>query len=155
MLTSVVISAITCLVMILGVLFFPKIKVGKNGVASYWVIALIGALLLVVSGQTDFQRIGSALMTDNAINPLKILVLFISMTILSIYLDELGFFRYLANKTLRHAGTSQLKLFLYLIFDSLGADGVYLQRCHHLIVHAFHLLFHQERENQRDTLSGG
>ena len=114
MLTSVVISAITCLVMILGVLFFPKIKVGKDGVASYWVIALIGALLLVVSGQTDFQRIGSALMTDNAINPLKILVLFISMTILSIYLDELGFFRYLANKTLKHAGNSQMKLFLYL-----------------------------------------
>ena len=114
MLTSVLISAITCLVMILGVLFFPKIRVGKGGVASYWVIALIGALLLVVFGQTDFQRIGSALMTDNAINPLKILILFISMTILSIYLDELGFFRYLANKTLKHAGTSQLKLFLYL-----------------------------------------
>lgn len=100
--------------MILGVLFFPKIKVGKGSVASYWVIALVGALLLVLTGQTDIQRAGSALMTDNAINPLKILVLFISMTILSIYLDELGFFRYLANKTLKHAGTSQMKLFLYL-----------------------------------------
>lgn len=114
MLTSILISAITCLVMILGVLFLPKIKVGKWSVASYWVIALIGALLLVVLGQTDFHKIGSALMTNNAINPLKILVLFISMTILSIYLDELGFFRYLANKTLKHAGSSQTKLFLYL-----------------------------------------
>ena len=36
------------------------------------------------------------------------------MTILSIYLDELGFFSYLANKTLERAGKSQLKLFLYL-----------------------------------------
>ena len=36
------------------------------------------------------------------------------MTILSIYLDELGFFSYLANKTLEKAGKSQLKLFLYL-----------------------------------------
>lgn len=114
MLTSLLVSSITCVVMILGVLFYPKIKLGKSSVASYWVIALIGACLLLVFGQTDLQRIGIALMTDDAINPLKILVLFISMTLLSIYLDELGFFRYLANKTLKHAGSSQIKLFLYL-----------------------------------------
>ena len=47
-------------------------------------------------------------------NPLKILVLFFSMTILSIYLDELGFFRYLANKTLKRAGKNQKRLFIYL-----------------------------------------
>lgn len=51
---------------------------------------------------------------DTAVNPIKILVLFISMTILSVFLDEIGFFRFLANVTLKKAGTSQKKLFLLL-----------------------------------------
>lgn len=105
---------ITCLVMILGVLFFPKIRIGSLRMGTYWMVALIGALLLLVTGQVPLPTIGNALISDTAINPLKILVLFISMTILSIYLDELGFFRYLANKTLKRAGTSQTKLFIYL-----------------------------------------
>ena len=37
-----------------------------------------------------------------------------SMTLLSVFLDELGFFRYLANVTLKRAKASQTKLFLYL-----------------------------------------
>ena len=114
MLISVIVCAITCLVMILGVLFVPTIRIGRVKMSSYWVVSTIGALLLIVLKQADLQGIGSALIANTAINPLKILVLFISMTILSIYLDELGFFRYLASKTLRHAGTNQKKLFLYL-----------------------------------------
>lgn len=51
---------------------------------------------------------------DSAVNPIKILVLFISMTILSVFLDEIGFFRFLANVTLKRAGTSQKKLFFLL-----------------------------------------
>jgi len=100
--------------MILGVLFVPKIKLGKVSLSSYWVVATIGALVLMLSGQSDWGRIGSALVANTAINPLKILVLFISMTILSIFLDELGFFSYLAARTLKYAGTSQMRLFLYL-----------------------------------------
>lgn len=104
----------TCLVMILGVLFFPKIRIGSLRMGTYWVVAMLGALLLLVTGQVPLTTIGDAMVSDTAINPLKILVLFISMTILSIYLDELGFFRYLANKTLKRAGTNQMKLFVYL-----------------------------------------
>lgn len=75
---------------------------------------MAGAVALVLTKQVDFNVIGRELTANTAINPLKILVLFLSMTILSIYLDELGFFSYLANKTLEKAGKSQLKLFLYL-----------------------------------------
>lgn len=114
MLVPILICAVTCLVMILGVLFVPTIKLGKLKLSSYWVVSTIGALLLVVLRQADLKGIGAALIADTAINPLKILILFISMTILSIYLDELGFFRYLASRTLRYAGTNQKKLFLYL-----------------------------------------
>ena len=79
MIYTIIICAVTCLLMILGVLFFPKIKLGKIVHDSYWVITLIGALILIISGLCDIKQIGSALIADTAINPLKILVLFISI----------------------------------------------------------------------------
>lgn len=114
MIPTIVISAVTCLTMIMAVLFFPKIRLGKVAVSSYWVVTVIGAIVLFVTGLVDVEAVGAALVADTAINPLKILVLFISMTLLSIFLDELGFFRYLANVALKRAGTNQMKLFLLL-----------------------------------------
>ena len=100
--------------MIAGILFFPKIKIGKLSVDTYWVVALAGALSLVICGQNDFVSIGKKLAENSAVNPLKIVALFISMTILSVYLDEAGFFSYLAAKTLSKAKSNKKKLFLYL-----------------------------------------
>lgn len=100
--------------MILSVLFFPKLKMGKIAVDTYWLITLLGAVILLCTSLADAKEVGRSLIENSAINPLKILVLFISMTILSIYLDELGFFRYLASVVLKKAKTGQLKLFLYL-----------------------------------------
>ena len=114
MVQSIIISLGTCLLMIFAVLFYPKIKIGRLSLGTYWIITLIGALLLLATGSVKLSRVASALVADTAINPIKILVLFISMTILSIYLDELGFFRYLANRSLRCAGSSQLRLFFIL-----------------------------------------
>lgn len=114
MIASVIISGITLAVMIASVLAFPKVTFGKITLSTYWIVSLTGAAVLLATGQVPVSTVGSALIADNAINPIKILVLFISMTILSIYLDELGFFRYLANVTLKRAGHSQYKLFLYL-----------------------------------------
>lgn len=114
MIPTIAISAVTCLFMILAVLFLPKIKVGKLSLGTYWLITLVGAAVLLLTGLIDVERVTSALVADTAINPLKILVLFISMTILSIFLDELGFFRYLANFALKRAGKSQIRLFIFL-----------------------------------------
>lgn len=114
MYVAIAIAAATCIAMIAAVLFFPKLKIGKFSVSSYWVVTLIGALLLLLTKTVSIGTVGSALIADNAINPIKILVLFISMTILSIFLDEFGFFKYLANATLKYAGESQTKLFIIL-----------------------------------------
>ena len=114
MLIAITIAAVTCLSMIVAVLFFPRIRIGRFSLASYWVITLAGAALLLLLGTVRIQSVGEALLADTAINPLKILVLFISMTVLSIFLDELGFFRYLACCALKRAGKSQTKLFLLL-----------------------------------------
>lgn len=100
--------------MILSILFFPKIKLGKISIDTYWIITLVGAIILLACGKADIVTVGKALISDTAINPVKILVLFLSMTVLSIFLDELGFFRYLASVALKKAKTGQTKLFLYL-----------------------------------------
>lgn len=114
MILSIIIGSVTCLAMILAVLFFPKIKIGSVSFSSYWAVTVLGALLLLLLGAVDPRAVGAALLASTAINPVKILVLFICMTWLSIYLDELGFFRYLASVALHRAGSSQTRLFLIL-----------------------------------------
>ncbi len=117
----IVIGAITSVGIILGVLRFPQIKISKIKLDSYWVIALIGAIFMLIFGGIDFKTLFQNLTASSAINPIKILILFICMTILSVFLDELGFFAFLACKTLKLAKHSQKKLFvwLYLIVSLL------------------------------------
>lgn len=110
---TLIISITTCLLMILGVIFKPTIKIKKLCFDSYWSIAFIGALLLLLLGFADGERVFSAMTANTPVNPIKIAVLFISMTILSVFLDEMGFFRYVANATLKRSGKSQLRLFFY------------------------------------------
>lgn len=100
--------------MVLSVLFLPKIKIFSKSVSTYWIITTIGAIFCVAFSKIDILVILDMLLKDSAINPIKILVLFISMTVLSIFLDELGFFGYLANVALKKAKASQTKLFVYL-----------------------------------------
>ena len=121
MLVSTIIVGLTCLAMILFVLFKPQFKFGKLCLDSYWIIVLLGALIIICSGLVDLSFLVNSLTQDSSINPLKILVLFISMTVLSIFLDEVGFFRYLANLTLKKAKGSQMKLFttLYIVVSVL------------------------------------
>ena len=121
MLPAVLICAATCILMIASVLFFPKLKLGKINISTYWLVTLLGAGILLLAGQADVAAVGKALVADTAINPLKILVLFLSMTALSVFLDELGLFRFLANVAIKHArgGQKQLFFILYLLVSVL------------------------------------
>lgn len=114
MITAVIICVATIILMICGVLFFPKIKFGKVQINSYWVITLLGAIVALVVAKPDMPALLKSLVADTAVNPVKILVLFISMTMLSVFLDELGFFKYLAGVALNKARSGQKKLFVYL-----------------------------------------
>ena len=114
MIPSILIAALTCAAMIASVLFFPRIKGKRISLDTYWMVALLGAVAVVASGQIGLPSLWEALTSNSAINPLKILLLFLSMTVLSIFLDEVGFFKYLANKALLLAGKSQTKMFAVL-----------------------------------------
>lgn len=111
---TVAVFLITITLMILSVLFFPKIKIKKITLPTYVLVTFLGALLLLVTCRADLKTVLDSLTSNTAVNPIKILVLFISMSGLSIFLDELGFFKYLASVTLKRAKNGQIKLFLYL-----------------------------------------
>ena len=114
MVFSLSVFIITCILLIGAVLFFPRIRLGKIGIDTYWVVALMGALTLILTGNCPIRDVFAEMTSDSAINPLKILTLFLSMTALSVFLDEVGFFRYLASKMLSKAGSGQMKLFFML-----------------------------------------
>ena len=111
MVLSILIAAITCAATIASVLFFPRVRIGRVSLDLYPFIALLGAVVTVATGCISPAALWNALTASSSINPIKILLLFLSMTILSVFLDEVGFFRYLANKALRLAGKSQTRMF--------------------------------------------
>lgn len=115
MILALIICILTGVGVFLTVLLKPELRVGKIVLGTYWVVSLTGAILLLATGSIPFSELLAGLVdTTSAINPIKILTLFISMTALSVFLDEIGFFRYLAGAVLSKAGGSQKVLFLLL-----------------------------------------
>ena len=114
MVATIVISVLAFVGVIASIIFIPHFKIGKVTIDTYWILPLIAAIILLATSLAPFNEVISSLTSDTSINPLKILVLFFSMTIISIYLDELGLFKYLANKASKKAGSNQFVLFLIL-----------------------------------------
>jgi len=101
----IVISALACIGTIAVALAKPRI---------FFIPTLLGALILLFSGLLPLSGAISGLAADSDINPLKILVFFLSMTFLSLFLDEIGFFKYLACLAVQKCGGKQIKLFVIL-----------------------------------------
>ena len=114
MIPTIVISVTTFLLITLSILFFPSIKIGKIKLGTYWIIALIGAITLLAFSFAPIKEVFSQLTNNTSVNPLKIIVLFFSMTILSIFLDEVGLFKYLASVAASKAKNNQYTLFVIL-----------------------------------------
>lgn len=111
---SLIIFVLTCLTLLLLVFCKPSITLRGHRVSIFWVAPLAGAVAMVVSGQISLAEVAEGLTSAGEVNPLKILILFFSMTMMSVYLDELGFFRLLAVKVMKRAGGDQRTLFFLL-----------------------------------------
>jgi len=107
-----IISILTIFCLVLSVIFLPKIKIGKLNLQTFWIVALIGALSLIITGVIEISKVLDGIFSDGIINPIKILVLFFSMTIISIILDEQGFFSYLASVVAKKCQKSQMMLLI-------------------------------------------
>lgn len=111
---SLAICATTCLLLVAGVLWFPEIRLGRRRFATYWVVALIGAITLLATGEISVGQALDGITANTAVNPLKILILFLSMTALSVFMDEVGIFRRLAAMTVAKSTGGQWSLFWHL-----------------------------------------
>lgn len=92
----------------------PAVHVGHTAISIFWVAPVLGVVTLLLLGTLSLGEIGAGLAAPTAVNPIKILVLFFSMTLLSTFLDEAGFFRFLAGYVMRRAGHRQMALFVSL-----------------------------------------
>ena len=117
MVTSFIIALVTIVLFLLSVLFFPKI--GK--VKIYSLIPLIGGIITVACGVLTVDQVIGCFTENSSVNPIKILVLFLSMTVYSLILDKTGFFNFISSEVLKHAGHSQTRIFLalYLVISAL------------------------------------
>lgn len=112
---------LTCLGLIALVFLKPSVKIGHEQISIYWLPPVLGALVLAFSGALSWPEIFAGLTAPTAMNPIKILILFFSMTLISVFLDAAGFFRFLAEQMLSRAKGNQLSLFftLYLTVSVL------------------------------------
>lgn len=114
MTVTLIISAITVIGIIVGLVLKPNVTVKNKSFSTYWMIALIGAILLLVFGCIPIDEAFSGLVRNTSINPLKLLVIFFGMTILSVFLDEMNLFEWLASFAVRHSKSTQKSLFFML-----------------------------------------
>ena len=114
MVLVITVSIIAIILMLISIIVFPKIKFNNYEFSTFYFFPFIAMIIIVASGAIDLEYAINKLVNGNGMNPLKIIVLFFSMSFISIILDELNFFEYLANKALKKAKGSQIKLFIIL-----------------------------------------
>ncbi len=112
MIVCAVIALITIIFMVCSVLIKPYVKIGKKEVGLYWIICLVGAIIMILSNCISFDQVIEGITANTSVNPLKILTLFLSMTLLSVYLGDAGFFDYIADSVFLKSKGGTLKLFL-------------------------------------------
>lgn len=104
--------AVSAILMVTSVLFKPYVKIGKVSLGLYWIFPLIGAIV-VLCARMPFDFALKGLTADTAINPIKTLALFFSVSLLSLFLGNAGFFDYVAEKVFVKSKNG-VKLFVLL-----------------------------------------
>lgn len=107
---SIVIAS-TLILMMLSLKWFSHWRVGQVRGQTYWVIVLLGALMIWALVGFDFAFLLDAWTGSSEMNPIRILGLFFSFTLMAIYLDDIGYIQYLAYVAMNRAGNSQRRLF--------------------------------------------
>ena len=118
MIITILISLLTIISTILLIVLLPKVTIKNFSFQTFYIPSLIGATLLLLCKVVSVNDVVNLMLSSDGMNPIKILLLFISMSALSIVLDEVGLFKYLANFMLKRAGKSQLSVFVALFIGT-------------------------------------
>ena len=116
MIATYVISALTIIAMTLSFFLFPTIKIRSKKIDTYWLITLLGAILILLTHISTDGDILKLFIENNSTNPFKIIVLFLSLTFISKFLDSVGLFDYLATRVGRIGKGNQFILFTVFYF---------------------------------------
>ena len=116
MTTCLIISAITAVLLVLTIIFKPYVQIKRFGLGLYWVVALLGAIALLLFKTVSISEVLDCFLAKDGVNPLKILILFISMTSISVFLGDAGFFDLVAKFIFEKCKISQKQLFFILYF---------------------------------------
>lgn len=73
------------------VIFNLRIKIKDTHIDCYWIVCLFGALLCIVCGFITKSSLKNVFVGSGDMNPLQILIVFLSASSLSILLDKIGF----------------------------------------------------------------
>src|SRR5690606_16354710 len=105
---------LTIITMMSSLIWFPKLKIKRLEINTHWLIVSTGAILMLLFGDIHYDTLWISLWNDSRMNPIKLIVLFIFMTIISLFLDEVGFFKWLAYRLIDKVKGSQVKIFVAL-----------------------------------------
>jgi len=116
MISIYVLSALTILAMTLSFFLFPTINIKGKRIDTYWLITTIGAILILLFNISTAGDILNLFIQNNSTNPFKIIVLFLSLTFISKFLDAVGLFNFLASRASRIGKGNQFIIFTAFYF---------------------------------------
>ena len=111
---AIVLSLIALVGLIVSSVSNLNVKILNHRIKIYWMFPLLIAIIFIAFNFISFDDFISGLFSDSGMNPIKILILFLSMTGLSIFLDEMGLFSFLAYKVVQKCKASQIKIYFAL-----------------------------------------
>ena len=110
----IVLSIVALIGLIVSSITNFGIKIKNTKIKLYWAFPLLIGLIFVIFQFIPFNTFSSGLFSGSGMNPVKILILFLSMTGISIFLDEMGLFSFLAYKVVQKSRTCQIKVYFAL-----------------------------------------
>ena len=121
MLYTIIVSVVALVSMIALIIIKPSIKIGSHEYDTFYIPILLGAIIILFNPSFDKSELKDIVLSNSKLNPIKILLLFISISFLSISLDESGFFSFVASRYINKFKNNQYVLFfsLYLLISIL------------------------------------
>ncbi len=114
MILTIILAVLAIITMLIFILKKPSIKIKNFTIDTFYLPIIFIALILLIFPIFDKGEMLNIVFSSSPLNPIKILILFICVSMISIALDEAGFFSFIATIFINKYKASQLKLFLVL-----------------------------------------
>lgn len=116
MIATYIVSLATIVTMTLSFFLFPSVTIKGKRLDTYWMVTFVGAVVLLLCNIPNDGPILRLFIENNSTNPFKIIVLFLSLTFISKFLDAVGLFDFLATRVGRIGKGNQYVLFTVFYF---------------------------------------